>query len=430
MFFSSTMQPNFFYGAGPQNTVPYTHFQPPVQSNVQSPEIIGEGDVTSVVLPNGSVQYFFIPTIKRDVWTPCAYTPPTMNVNWNIPSQAWFIRNISNPITPSFCSGQQYLRPYAEPFIANIMPTDCNTNTPALGYTNMFHYDRCTSTSDLQYFYPRVLSRHQQTTDVKVKSLRKPICLFDLACDKPCPCGVVSGTKYYQDESEKEPEHVSSAMSIEGVERKVSCECPPKDKSLGKSVITLRDSSFEEDSEEITVAEKNKIHESSKMKSLEKEKNNSTSKSKAKNFKIGRKPSPVEINIKDTPSQRDSKNLRKSRYYKLEKSEESSSSEKEKVGTDELKLKKQVKDEKEKKKREKCQCEEDSDSDSKPAEKEEKRSCCCTRKRYKGVASYKDKEKAENQLSLIEIVGHCDGSCCCSQCAANGAPQPQTKSRK
>ncbi|XP_045538809.1 nucleolar protein 58-like isoform X2 [Papilio machaon] len=353
-----------------------------------------------------------------------------MNVNWNIPSQAWFIRNISNPITPSFCSGQQYLRPYAEPFIANIMPTDCNTNTPALGYTNMFHYDRCTSTSDLQYFYPRVLSRHQQTTDVKVKSLRKPICLFDLACDKPCPCGVVSGTKYYQDESEKEPEHVSSAMSIEGVERKVSCECPPKDKSLGKSVITLRDSSFEEDSEEITVAEKNKIHESSKMKSLEKEKNNSTSKSKAKNFKIGRKPSPVEINIKDTPSQRDSKNLRKSRYYKLEKSEESSSSEKEKVGTDELKLKKQVKDEKEKKKREKCQCEEDSDSDSKPAEKEEKRSCCCTRKRYKGVASYKDKEKAENQLSLIEIVGHCDGSCCCSQCAANGAPQPQTKSRK
>ncbi|XP_013140313.1 PREDICTED: uncharacterized protein LOC106104728 [Papilio polytes] len=367
MYFSPTMQPNFCYGTGPQNTVQYIPFQPPVQ-NVQNPEIIGEGDLTSIILPNGSVQYFFIPTIKRDVWAPCAFSPPTMNVNWNLASQAWFIRNISNPIAPSFCFGQQYLRPYGDPFNPNIMPSDCNTNTPALGYSNMFHYDRCTSTSDLRHFSPRVSSCHQQTSAVQIVSApappHDPTCLYEVVCGKPCPCGVTSGTtKYCQDDSQKEPERVASAMSIEEMDRKDCCECPPKTKNVDKSVATIRESTSEEDSEEITIPEKTKVRETNKMKTLSKERSISKSKSKEKSSKIDRKPSPIEVIKKDKGSQHDT-NIKKSSYQKLGKGEDSSSSEKEKVGSDELKPKKEGKGEKEKKKRVKCHCEEVSDDDN------------------------------------------------------------------
>lgn len=261
-----------------------------------------------------------------------------------------------------------------------------------------------------------------------------PTCLYEVVCGKPCPCGVTSGTtKYCQDDSQKEPERVASAMSIEEMDRKDRCECPPKTKNVDKSVATIRESTSEEDSEEITIPEKTKVRETNKMKTLSKERSISKSKSKEKSSKIDRKPSPIEVIKKDKGSQHDT-NLKKSSYQKLGKGEDSSSSEKEKVGSDELKPKKEGKGEKEKKKRVKCHCEEvsDDDSDTKPNEREDKPSCCCARRRYKGVASKKDKDKdtdkekdkdkdreeSEKQLSLIEIVGHCDGSCCCSQCGA------------
>ena len=78
-----------------------------LQSNQSMyPEIVGEGQVTSITLPDGSVQFFFMPTIKwRSPYAtqchPFGTTPnPTFaNNNYSIPPQcnnnvgSWFIRS-------------------------------------------------------------------------------------------------------------------------------------------------------------------------------------------------------------------------------------------------------------------------------------------------------------------------------------------------
>lgn len=68
------------------------------------PEIVGEGQVTSVALPDGSVQFFFIPTLKwwspnaaqchpfQSIPNPVFANNPPYNINGT-----WFIRSISNP---------------------------------------------------------------------------------------------------------------------------------------------------------------------------------------------------------------------------------------------------------------------------------------------------------------------------------------------
>lgn len=72
------------------------------------PEIVGEGEVTSVTLPDGTIQFFFMPTVKW--WAPNTSSyhpniPNSMNTNINCNTSpwnnnnigTWFVRSISNP---------------------------------------------------------------------------------------------------------------------------------------------------------------------------------------------------------------------------------------------------------------------------------------------------------------------------------------------
>ncbi|XP_023954367.1 uncharacterized protein LOC112057949 [Bicyclus anynana] len=149
------MQRNPAYGSFGFQSYPKT--APPI-----FPQIVGEGDVTAITYPDGSVQFYFFPT----------FSPKHASFPYNVNNmdgrffpfptntEMWFVRNISSqpnlnisvppgnfnvllPNTFGECP------PYSPPnYYMNAIPPAYHE------YTQKFHNDAWTSTTDIHYFYP------------------------------------------------------------------------------------------------------------------------------------------------------------------------------------------------------------------------------------------------------------------------------------
>lgn len=94
------------------------------------PEIVGEGEVTSVTLPDGTIQFFFIPTVKWWIPNVPPYYPAYSNVRgpnfvnpnygaspYSINAGTWFIRSISNPFTTTVAVQQPTYTTFAPIYV-------------------------------------------------------------------------------------------------------------------------------------------------------------------------------------------------------------------------------------------------------------------------------------------------------------------------
>ncbi|CAG4965589.1 unnamed protein product [Parnassius apollo] len=239
------MQRNPFYGTELQNPTPFIPYHLPSQNIGPSyPEIIGEGEVTSVVFPNGSIQYIFIPTHKRDPWSAYVYNPNSINSNRNQTNEAWFVRNIPNPMP--YCFSQEFQRAYGDPFITSCFPSDFNPNFSPLGFHNKFHNDNWTSTTDLHYFYPnlRYLNQPEKSTaSVQIDTpVRNTVCHYEVVCGKPCHCGSLNEKVKFA--NEKNSDQVECCMSVEEVKDRVQSEHSHSKVGANKVKTQTRDNSY------------------------------------------------------------------------------------------------------------------------------------------------------------------------------------------
>ncbi|KAM3965595.1 uncharacterized protein ACR2FA_000441 [Aphomia sociella] len=176
------------------------------------PDVIGEGEVTSVLFPDGTIQFYFLPTTNKR-W-PYVSHNPAPNPSYRTNTGVWFIKNFSNPIPPAIF--QQYCQAAnGEPF-SKSYNSDWNINsTPA--FQLKFHNDNWTSTTDLHYFYPclrqsnwfptiRNIGSAAVQVDIPIDT--RPIC--EHVC--PCPCSYNNDNKN-KDRSLKKVSN-SSHMSI------------------------------------------------------------------------------------------------------------------------------------------------------------------------------------------------------------------------
>ncbi|XP_021201226.3 uncharacterized protein LOC110384319 isoform X1 [Helicoverpa armigera] len=177
-----------FCGNGFTNVPQLPVYRSPSQcnQNIYS-EIVGEGEVTSLTLPDGTVQFFFMPTVKWWSTGPvqCQSTYPTSvnpmfaNMNYSNPcNNNWCIRGIPNlNDQPKSC-----------------FASECNMNIVNTGYHVKFHNDNSSSTTDLHYFYPSlrqgVLRSCKDAAAVPMNTVpaNNTICHYEVVCSKPCNC--------------------------------------------------------------------------------------------------------------------------------------------------------------------------------------------------------------------------------------------------
>ncbi|CAD0202184.1 unnamed protein product [Chrysodeixis includens] len=183
-------------------SAPYFNYNSPLPCNTNLySDVVGEGIVTSMTLPDGRVQLFFKPTLKW--WTPNTFQPnlpvqTTMNVNvpyYNNPLGTWFVRSINNPVPPNlFSPASQQFDP------GKLYNSECDFN----GYGNggnsfqlKFHQDHSTSTSDIHYFYPSLrvfdytFRSCRGTAAVQVETVpveKNMTCHYEVQSTKPCKC--------------------------------------------------------------------------------------------------------------------------------------------------------------------------------------------------------------------------------------------------
>ncbi|CAH1637361.1 unnamed protein product [Spodoptera littoralis] len=231
---------NGFYSSCNNNT--------PLQSTY--PEIVGEGEVTSITLPDGTIQFFFMPTVKW--WTPNVpqcYPPysnvrgPTMfNPNYStspysINAGTWFIRSISNPVPLA-----QPQNPFLPTCQRNDVPrlrfaSDCHMNTGNNGFQVKFHNDGCSSTTDLHYFYPNLRKEPpcKGTANVQMDTVpvTSTVCHYEVICGKPCNCNTAA-----KPTCPEKVDGVTQPMSLESV-----CDCR---NTKSNNTITTDDCSCED----------------------------------------------------------------------------------------------------------------------------------------------------------------------------------------
>uniref|UniRef100_A0A2H1VDF3 SFRICE_007317 n=1 Tax=Spodoptera frugiperda TaxID=7108 RepID=A0A2H1VDF3_SPOFR len=212
------------------------------------PEIVGEGEVTSVTLPDGTIQFFFIPTVKW--WTPVVPPcyPPYSNVRgppfhpnysaspYSINAGTWFIRSISNPVP---------LAQPQNPFIPTCQRTevprlrfasDCLMNTGNNGFQLKFHNDGCSSTTDLHYFCPSLRKEApcKGTANVQIDTpITSTVCHYEVVCGKPCNCKPAAKPPCPQT-----TDSVTQPMSLESI-----CDCR---NTKSNNTITTDDCSCED----------------------------------------------------------------------------------------------------------------------------------------------------------------------------------------
>ncbi|XP_032514266.2 uncharacterized protein LOC116767868 isoform X1 [Danaus plexippus] len=143
------------------NIDPFTFGKPP-----PCPNIIGEGDVASVIFPDGTVQLYFIPANRQAAgWPRCPFNPNIAqlnNLNFSTNPDVWIVRSISHPFTTS-CWNRTIPSVYGDQLQPIQINSNFCSNSPPYHYYQKFHNDNCTSTTDIKYFYPRL------RCDVKLK---------------------------------------------------------------------------------------------------------------------------------------------------------------------------------------------------------------------------------------------------------------------
>ncbi|XP_059047901.1 uncharacterized protein LOC131843283 [Achroia grisella] len=147
------------------------------------PEIIGEGEVTSVLFPDGSIQFYFIPILNKRSPSFMQNPTPYCNFSGTTNTGVWFIKNFSNPIPPAlfqqFCRGAN-----GEPFLKSYYKSDYNINTSP--FLLKFHNDNWTSTTDIHYFYPCLRECNWFTTPRAIESTAVQV---DISVQRKCNCG-------------------------------------------------------------------------------------------------------------------------------------------------------------------------------------------------------------------------------------------------
>ncbi|XP_026325977.1 uncharacterized protein LOC113234730 [Hyposmocoma kahamanoa] len=138
-----------YFGTGFNNGAPFFPLNTSFAAQcVQSPEVVGEGEVVSLVLPDGNVQLFFLPTNK---WCAPFITIPNK-------SSCWFVKSVANPVPhPTYFQNQ--------------FPSGIPSPRLTLGYSGSFevptpfkfHSDGATSTTDIHYFFPRLAKLNNAT---------------------------------------------------------------------------------------------------------------------------------------------------------------------------------------------------------------------------------------------------------------------------
>ncbi|XP_034833665.1 uncharacterized protein [Maniola hyperantus] len=159
------------------------------------PQIIGEGDVTAITFPDGSVQFYFVPTIKQN-HLPCICSARNPYANlFPCPTNAevWVVRSITHPqanlniSVPAGYFNSQLPPPYSPP---NYF---MNTNRE---YAQKFHNDKWTSTTDINYFYPSLRRekclQYCTETQTEIPFLNNNIGEMDVAS---CQCESTSQQK-------------------------------------------------------------------------------------------------------------------------------------------------------------------------------------------------------------------------------------------
>ncbi|XP_046966424.1 uncharacterized protein LOC124534560 [Vanessa cardui] len=153
---------------------------------------IGEGEVTSIYIPDGSTQMYFIPTIRYDRWTPHQYNIPNVdNFHKNLNPEYWFVKSVSLPIPTGFSNQSpnlygNYLS--TQPFLPNY---SANVPISQAEYYQKFHNDSATSTTDIMYFYPSLRPKRPTQNSTFVQT-SKPPANYEISYDgvTKCPCKV------------------------------------------------------------------------------------------------------------------------------------------------------------------------------------------------------------------------------------------------
>ncbi|XP_063830001.1 uncharacterized protein LOC135079304 [Ostrinia nubilalis] len=235
------------------------------------PEIIGEGEVVSVVFPDGSIQLYFIPINKR--FPPACHPHSNYHPYFNNGTGAYYVRSISNPI-PSSMFNQQCQQIYSGRFPRPCYNSDWNMNIPPPGFQLKFHNDCWTSTTDLHYFFPCLRQcdwfpatqlKGCASVQVDIPMKATTFCNQEVSCAKPCICSISddeswSGTENVECHCDKvgkprrsrscvtEKQHGSktrlkirkSKRRLKSKKSKVVCECKEQS-TTDKSITTYAD---------------------------------------------------------------------------------------------------------------------------------------------------------------------------------------------
>ncbi|RVE54312.1 hypothetical protein evm_001139 [Chilo suppressalis] len=189
-----------FISTGYPNYRPYHPCNFSYPHRTMYPEIIGEGEVASVIYPDGSVHFYFIPTNKRN--TPfCDPNLHTHHPYWNNASGMFYVRSISNPMSSALFSQQcqnnngLFSKPYM--FGDTTMP-----------FQLKFHNDGWSSTTDLHYFSPRLRQCEWRPTSIteyasaQTDTPAENPTVCQTVCAKPCNCSNNSNKNVIQPERE------------------------------------------------------------------------------------------------------------------------------------------------------------------------------------------------------------------------------------
>ncbi|XP_047996459.1 uncharacterized protein LOC125234279 [Leguminivora glycinivorella] len=191
------------YNVCPNNEATFPYIPtPPVFPRSQ---IVGEGDVTSVTLPDGNLQLYFIPVSRNTCFSN----------QWGV-VPAWFIRTIPNlfPAPQPFSPNYRDITPASNSFFQNNA-----LNEDLSKYQLHFHNDKPTSSTDLLYFSqpPHPLRYPRQSAETQADSARS----CDTCC-RACTCRPVNT------EPVQTPNNEMSIDPKDTIE--VTCSCHRKGK--------------------------------------------------------------------------------------------------------------------------------------------------------------------------------------------------------
>ncbi|XP_026493397.2 uncharacterized protein LOC113398724 [Vanessa tameamea] len=198
---------------------------------------IGEGEVTSIYIPDGSTQMYFIPTTRYDRWSPHQYNiniPNVDNFHKNLNAEYWFVKSVSFPIptgfnnqSPNLCGNYMSTQPFTPNY---------NTNVPLsqTEYYQKFHNDNATSTTDIMYFYPSLRPQKTLQNSTSVQT-NKPSANYEMSYDEvsKCPCKV-SFRVEKEFSSRCMCQGSPRSMSVDSV-KSTSSQCSVKSKEIHKS---------------------------------------------------------------------------------------------------------------------------------------------------------------------------------------------------